>query len=59
MSLGTGAIILRLVGVMQKCKMQQGGSNWQPFEREPALQATTNQHCHTEGTSVENISRPD
>ena len=26
---------------------------WQPCEQEPALQAATNQHRHTEGTSVE------
>ena len=26
---------------------------WKPCEREPALQAATNRHRHTEGTSVE------
>lgn len=26
--------------------------SWQPCEREPALRADTNLHCHSEGTSV-------
>ena len=32
---------------------------WQPCEREPALQAATNRHRHTEGTSVEKLTWPD
>ena len=32
---------------------------WQPCEWEPALQAATNQHCHSEGTSVEKLTCPD
>ena len=35
------------------------GVPWQSCEREPALQAATNQHCHTEGTSVEKLTCPD
>ena len=29
---------------------------WEPCEREPTLQAATNQHRHTEGTSVERLT---
>ena len=32
---------------------------WQPCEQEPALQAATNQHGHTEITSVEKLTVPD
>ena len=32
---------------------------WQPYEREPALQVATNQHHHTEATSVEKLIWPD
>ena len=32
---------------------------WQPCEPEPALQAATNHHRHTEGTSVEKLTWPD
>jgi len=28
-------------------------------EQDPALQAATNQHRHTEGSSVEKLTRPD
>ena len=29
---------------------------WQSCEQEPALKVATNQHCHTEGTSVEKLT---
>ena len=32
---------------------------WQPCEQEPALQDATNRHRHTEGSSVEKLTRPD
>ena len=32
---------------------------WQPCEWEPALQAATNQHCQSEGASVEKLTWPD
>ena len=52
MSLGTGAkkgwcgAPLQLSGTAGRCP-------WRPCEREPALPAASNQHHHTEETSVE------
>ena len=43
----------RLVGEPYKYEAQSGRFPWQPCEREPALQAATDKHSHTEGTSVE------
>jgi len=49
-----------LIGTPRKYKAQQGRFHaWQPYEHEPALQAATNQHHHTAGTSMEILTRPD
>ena len=56
MSLGTGAI----KGWWGSGKNTRHSREvpWQPCEWELALQAATNEHCHTEGTSVEKLTWP-
>ena len=49
MSLGTG--VWWFVGTPYKYEAQR--FPWPPCEREPALPAATQLHCHTKGTSVE------
>ena len=57
MSLGTGAIQGRWGSRTNTRHSRE--VPWQLCEREPALQAATNQHRHTEGTSVEKLTWPD
>jgi len=54
MSLGTGAI--EDWWGPHKNSRHSREVPWQLWEQEPALQAVTTQHCHTEGISVEKFT---